>query len=1095
MRIAHPLALLMLLLLIQPAAGNDTPSESDLAGLRFRNIGPAFCSGRITDFAVNPDRPSAYYVATASGGLWKTVNAGTTWSPIFDRQGSYSIGCVTMDPSNHHVVWVGTGENNSQRSVSFGDGVYRSRDGGKSFQHMGLKDSEHIGRIVVHPENSNIVYVAAQGPLWNSGGDRGLYKTIDGGDTWERILQISDDTGINEVHMDPRDPDTLYASAYQRRRHVWTLLNGGPESGLHKSTDGGHTWRKLSSGIPGVDLGRIGLAIAPANPDVLYAIVEAAEGKSGVFRSTDRGETWSKRSSYLSSSPQYYNELVCDPVDVDRVYSLDTFTQISDDGGASFRSLGNHRRHVDDHALWIDPNDTDHLLIGGDGGIYESFDHGHRWDFKANLPLAQMYRVSVDESEPFYYVFGGTQDNNSFGGPSRTTNRAGILNEDWFITVGGDGYETVVDPKDPNILYAQWQYGGLIRYDRRSGEQVDIKPRAAPGEDPLVWNWDTPLILSHHLHTRLYFAANRLFRTDDRGHSWTCISPDLTRGLDRDQLPVMGRIWEVDSVSKNRSTSIYGNAVSLSESSLDENLLYVGTDDGVVSVTEDGGQTWRKILDFPGVPVRTYVSCLQASRHEVNTVYASFENHKQGDFKPYLLVSRDRGESWTSIASNLPDRHVVLSVVQDHEQAGLLFAGTEFGVFVSCNEGARWSKLGGGVPTIAIRDMDIQRRENDLVLASFGRGFLVLDDYSPLRHWHDIDRNNGGGLFPPKKAWLYIENSRLGNRSGLGSQGSSYFAAPNPPFGATCTYKIDKKFMTRKEKRKEAESKARKEGRTAPYPTLEELRLEDAEEAPEVFLTITDSSDAVVQRLKASREAGLHRITWNLRVPATDPISLSSGGEAPPWARNPAGPLALPGTYKVQLSRRVEGEVTLMGAAQEFEVEHLGNTTLAAEDREAAAAFQRKAADLQRAVQGTSRVASEVQSQLRYAAEALRQTPAADQALRDRVDEMNERLRDLLVQLRGDRTARSRQHATAPSIASRIGTITGNQWYTTAAPSQTELDGYEHAAAAFEPVLAELRKLVEEDLEQLQAALDQAKAPWTPGRLPVWSPQEEGSQE
>ena len=587
----------------------DSVAAGIFDGLKVRSIGPALMSGRIGDFAVNPKDRSHYFVAVCSGGVWKTTNAGTTYEPVFDGQASYSIGCVEMDPNNPHVVWVGTGENNSQRSVSFGDGVYRSRDGGASWENLGLKESEHIGMIVIHPRHCDTVYVAAQGPLSRSGGDRGLYKTTDGGKTWSRILHVNDDTGINEVHMDPRDPNVLYASACQRRRHVWTLINGGPHSAIYKSTDGGRNWRKLSRGIPSVDKGRIGLDISPANPDVVYAIVEAADGQGGFFRSDDRGETWSKRSSHMTTSPQYYNEIVCDPRNVDRVYSLDTVMHVTEDGGRSFQPTPRRNRHVDDHALWIDPDHTDHLLVGCDGGIYESFDRGGNWAYKANLPVTQFYRVSVDNAEPFYNVYGGTQDNNTQGGPSRTTSRAGITNEDWFITVGGDGYETRVDPEDANIVYSQYQYGGLVRHDRRSGQNVDIKPREAPGEEPYRWNWDTPLIISPHHPKRLYFAANKLFRSDNGGISWTVVSDDLSRGLDRNALKVMGKIQGVDAVAKHRSTSIYGNSVSLDESPLVEGLIYVGTDDGLVHVTEDGGENWRKVSVFPVVPDMTYSSC------------------------------------------------------------------------------------------------------------------------------------------------------------------------------------------------------------------------------------------------------------------------------------------------------------------------------------------------------------------------------------------------------------------------------------------------------------------------------------------------------
>ncbi|MEE9169566.1 MAG: glycosyl hydrolase, partial [bacterium] len=520
----------------------DAFSAKTFAGLKLRSIGPALSSGRVGDIAVHPNNRGHYFVAVSSGGVWKTENSGTTWQPVFDKEGSYSIGCVTIDPKNPFVVWVGTGENNSQRSVSYGDGIYKSVDGGKSWKNLGLKNSQHIGKIVIDPRDSKVVYVAAQGPLWNAGGDRGLYKTTDAGETWGKILDISENSGVTDLVYDPRDPDIMYAASYQRRRRVWTLIDGGPESAIYKSEDGGANWRKLTKGLPKDDMGRIGLAISPVNPDVVYAIIEAADGTGGFFRSIDRGENWKKRSKYVSGSPQYYQEIVCDPKEVDRVYSLDTRLQVTDDGGKTFRRVGGRYIHVDYHALWIDPDDTNYLLVGNDGGVYESFDRGATWHFKANLPVTQFYRVSVDNDFPFYNVYGGTQDNATLGGPSRTTNVHGIRNSDWFITRGGDGFETQVDPEDPNIVYSQSQYGGLVRFDKRSGERISIQPQPGKGEEGLRWNWNSPLLISPFSHTRLYFASNILFRSDDRGDSWQAVSPDLSRQLDRNQLKVMGKI-------------------------------------------------------------------------------------------------------------------------------------------------------------------------------------------------------------------------------------------------------------------------------------------------------------------------------------------------------------------------------------------------------------------------------------------------------------------------------------------------------------------------------------------------------------------------
>ena len=714
------------------SADKSKLKSSVLSGLKFRNVGPAVTSGRVIDFAVNPENPFEFYVAAASGGVWKTTDNGTNFTPIFDRQSSYSIGCITLDPSNPHTVWVGTGENNGQRSIAYGDGVYRSDDGGKTWKNMGLKNSEHIGKIVVHPDNSDVVYVAAQGPLWASGGDRGLYKTTDGGKTWNKILEISENTGVNEVLLDPRNPDVMYASAWQRRRHVFTFISGGPESAIYKSTDGGENWNKIKNGLPAVDLGRIGLAISPVNPDYVYAIVEASNGKGGFFRSTNRGGSFQKMSGFATSG-NYYQEIIPDPVDVNRVYAMDTWSKVTHDGGKTFVPFGDKNKHVDHHAIWINPKNNNHFMIGCDGGIYTTYNNGKSWRFHANLPITQFYKVALDNASPFYNIYGGTQDNFSLGGPARTTNGAGIVNADWFVTNGGDGFESQADPKDPNIIYAQAQYGWLVRYDKQSGQKVFIQPQPGKDEAAYRWNWDAPLLISPHSNTRLYFAANKLFRSEDRGNTWKAISDDLTRQIDRNKLPVMGTTWSVDAVAKNRSTTIYGNIVALDESPKKEDLIYVGTDDGLIQITENSGESWTKVASFPGVPEKTYVNMLLASQHDENVVYAAFNNHKNGDFKPYLFKSTDKGQSWTSISSNLPTRGSVYSIAEDHENSNLLFAGTEFGLFFSVDGGQKWTQLKAGLPTIAIRDIAIQRRENDLVLASFGRGFYVLDDYSPLR--------------------------------------------------------------------------------------------------------------------------------------------------------------------------------------------------------------------------------------------------------------------------------------------------------------------------------------------------------------------------
>ena len=1050
----------------------STLTSSLLGGLKFRNIGPALPSGRIIDLAVNPENHAEYFVAVASGGVWKTTNDGISFTPVFDGENSYSIGCVTLDPNNPHTVWVGSGENNSQRSVSYGDGIYRSTDGGKSWKNMGLRASEHIGKIVIDPTDSRVMYVAAQGPLWGPGGDRGLYKSTDAGASWEAVLTISENTGVTDIVMDPRDSQVLYAASYQRRRHVWTLINGGPESMIFKSTDAGASWDTLRSGLPGGDLGRIGLAISPANPDYLYAIIEAKKG--GVFRSTNRGASWEKRGDYQSRSAQYYSELVCDPCDPDKVYSLDTYTRVSEDGFKTNRRLGNRHRHVDDHALWINPDNTDHLLIGGDGGVYDSYDGGAHWRYKSNLPVTQFYRVSVDNAEPFYNVYGGTQDNQSLGGPSRTVNKDGIFNEDWIYTNGGDGFESQIDPEDPNIVYAQSQYGFLVRFDKRSGEKLGIQPQPGPDEDPYRWNWDSPLLISPHKSTRLYFAANKLFRSEDRGNSWTAVSPDLTRQIDRNTLPVMGKVWGPEAIAKNASTSLYGTIVALDESPLQEGLLYVGTDDGLIQVSEDGGTTWRKIESVPGVPARTYVSFLHCSTHDANTVYAAFDNHKMADFKPYVYRSTDRGKSWVAIGGGLPENGPVYAVAEDHVDAALLFVGSEFGVHASTDGGTAWVRLKSGLPTIAVKDLTIQRRENDLVLGTFGRGFYVLDDYTPLRDMDAGLLSQEAHIFPVKDALMFIEATHRG----VHSQGETFFTADNPPFGATFTYYLKESIKTRKQQRLAEEKKLRKDGKTPPYPDWEQLRAEDNEMKPYLLFTIRDAQGDVVRKLQAPAKKGVQRLTWDLRFPSRSPVGKKTD------INKANGLLVLPGQYTVEMAAVVDGVERRVAATVPFTARVLDNTTLPAADRSALVAFQQRLAEIQRVTLGVQRYAVEVNERLQVVEKALQVTPDAGEALLKTWTGLRARMLDIDRRLNGDNTISSRNGSTGKAIVNRIQYLMYFIYRSTSAPAQQHREQAEDIVSLLTTITGDLRALGETDLPRLENELEQLRAPWTPGRLP-----------
>lgn len=1060
---------------------NDTKSKlvsETFSGLKFRSLGPGATSGRVADIAVNPNNFSEWYIAVASGNVWKTTNAGVTFTPIFDSQGSYSIGCVAIDPNNTNVVWVGTGENNSQRSVSYGDGVYKSIDGGLTWKNMGLKNSEHIAKIVIHPRNSNIVYVASQGPLWGSGGDRGLYKTTDGGETWEISKSISENTGVTDVVMDPRDPDVLYCASYQRRRHVWTLINGGPEAAIFKSTDAGKTWGKLTNGLPTGDVGRIGLAISPQNPDIIYATIEGLDNKGGFYCSTNRGASWERRNPWFSGSAQYYTEIFADPLNQDLLYVMDTYTRVSRDGGRTFNRLSNKYRHVDDHAMWINPTNNNHFLIGGDGGLYETFDQGKTFRFSPNLPTTQIYRISVDNAKPFYNVYYGTQDNNTWGGPSRTTNSDGIINDHWYMVVGGDGYQARVDPTNPDIVYAQWQYGNLVRYDRKSGEVFYIQPQPDKGE-MIRWNWDTPLIISHHSPTRIYIAANRVYRSDNRGDNWTLISPDLTRQIDRNLLPVMGKIWGPDAVAKNASTSLYGNIVGLSESPINENLIVIGTDDGLIQITEDGGANWRKVSNFTGVPETTYVSCVFTSHHDENVIYATFNNHKMADFKPYVIKSTDKGRTWSLIINGLPENHPVWTIYEDYKNPDLLFLGTEFSFFISIDGGKNWIEHKSGLPTIAVRDIDIQKRENDIVLGTFGRGVYILDDYSPLRMVSAENMEKEAFVFPVRDALMF----NLDESFARDAYGSTYYRADNPPYGAVFTYYVKDLIKTKKQLRQDEEAKLIKEGKSISYPSMEQLQQEDEEKAPYLMFKIMDMQDNTVRILTAPYSTGIKRIVWDLKYPSPEPVTESTD------INKHSGMHVMPGQYKVAIYKNVDGLISQLTDPVTFTCKLLDNVTLPAKERKDLVEFQNKVARLYNAITAASSIIKDVQKQLKLIENSLKTTVGVKKEPLIKLREIERNVKELSIALTGNPSISSRNENQTPSVYERINYILWGIWSTSSEPTQTQKDAYRIASMQLVPILDSIREISHKDIKELMNQLEELKSPWIPGVMPNWKPE------
>ncbi|MGB5404945.1 WD40/YVTN/BNR-like repeat-containing protein [Robiginitalea sp.] len=1050
--------------------------ELPLQAFKFRNIGPAFLSGRIADIAIHPENDNVWYVAVGSGGVWKTENAGTTWIPLFDKQSSYSTGCVTLDPSNPSIVWVGSGEDVGGRHVAYGDGVYRSKDGGATWENLGLKGTEHIARIVVHPDNSDVVWVAAQGPLWNKGGERGVYKTTDGGLTWNRVLGNDEWTGATDLIMDPRDPQVLYAATWDRHRTVAALMGGGPGSGIHRSTDGGETWVKLTTGLPKSNMGKIGIAISPQQPDVLYAAIELDRKTGGVFRSADRGASWKKMSNTVSGAtgPHYYQELFASPHEFDRLYLMNVRVLTSGDGGKTFVQLKEEEKHSDNHAIAFKKDDPNYIMLGTDAGIYETFDLAENWRYHKNMPLTQFYKVAVNNAEPFYHIFGGTQDNGSAGGPSATDEREGISNKHWYKTLFADGHQSATDPQYNDIIYAETQQGGLHRVDLTTGEPVFIQPQALKGDPHERFNWDAPILVSPHNPARLYFASYRVWKSENRGDDWTAISEDLTRNEERLELPIMGRQQSWDNAWDVGAMSNYNTITSLSESPVQEGLLYAGTDDGFIAVSGNGGDTWDRIpVTRLGLPARSFVNDIKADLHDENTVYVVLDNHKEGDFKPYLFKSTDRGKTWKSMASNLPDRTLLWRIVQDHVDKDLLFLATEFGVYTSLNGGVNWQKL-PGTPNMSFRDLAIQKRENDLVAASFGRGFYVLDDYSALREMTPAVLKEEGKLYTPRTAKWYVPRSNLGNT------GADFYLAENPEFGAVFTYYLSGDFTTGKEKRKEAEKEAGKDGGDIPFPGYDALDAENSEQPTRVWITIKDAQGNVIRHLQEKAEKGTHRMAWDLRHASTRAIdpNRSGGGGGGRWNR---GPLATPGMYTAALALEKEGTVTPLGSEVRFEVKPIREGTLKGMDYASYNEYREELEGLQRNFEMLQDQYDEAETALKGFQKALPLVSGSPAGLASDVHDLEKALRALEIKAEGSPARNEIGERNPPSAQSHLSTASRGLT-TTYGPTPLHRRSLETARAMLSELKPEITRISDQMVPALARKFEQAGAPYIKGQ-------------
>ena len=982
--------------------------------LEWRNIGPANMGGRINDFAVVEADPNIVFAATASAGVWRTTNNGVTWEPVFDEQPVSSIGDIAVAPSDPSIVWVGSGESNNRQSSSWGNGVYKSTDGGDSWTNVGLEDTLHIGRIVIHPTNPEVVYVAATGHLWGPNDDRGLYKTTDGGQTWTNTLFIDRDTGMTDVAMDPVSPGTLYAASYQRRRTAFGFSGGGPGSGIYKTTNGGESWRRLTDGLPDGITGRVGLDIYRSDPRIVYAVVQNANG--GMFRSDDRGESWTRMSD-TNPRPMYYSQIRIDPLNDQRIWAAGARMVYSQDGGKTFVDDWVQTIHGDFHALWINPADSNHMLAGSDGGVHYSYDRGRTWDFVNTMALGQFYEIGYDMETP-YNIYGGLQDNGSWGGPVRTLYRRGITNEDWFRVGGGDGFYTQVDPNDPTTVYVESQNGNVSRLDLETSERKSIRPEPEDESERYRFDWNSPILISPHNSQTIYYGGNRLFKSTDRGDTWTT-TDDLSKDQDRDEMPIMGVEVTDDTPSRHDGISTFGQIISISESPRREGVLYVGTDDGNVQVSQDGGTSWQEVAGLiPDLPEGTYVSRVQASYHADTRVYATMDGHRSDDYSVYVYVSEDSGDSWRSLASNIPDGHT-MNVIREHPRnENLLVLGGEFGAYITINRGEEWHQVKGAVPTVPVDDIAIHSRDNDLILGTHGRSIWVLDDMTPLEKLSEEVLASDLHLFDVRDAVGYRINNHKGNT------GHKMFIAPNPPEGALIHYFLNDEV--------------------------------DGEDAVEV--TIQNGAGEVIRTFDGPGSVGLNRVNWDLRHEPPVPLTGQGGFGGPP-----PGPRALPGTYGVQVAVGGRQATTSVKVSDDPRI------NVSAADRRSQQDAMLRLGNLIARLTEAHQTAESLQTQLGSLAESLEdaEVPASVTSL---VESVSERVDDLERELaRGGGFGGARPRP----LYARMTRIYGNLNSYTEGPSVLQLERIELYGQELNRLVEELDQLIANEIANLNIAVEQ----------------------